>query len=144
MTKGIIFSIAAGLCISLQGVFNTRLGEKLGFWETNTFVHGSGFALTLVIMLLYGTGNFSGIGEVKKLYLLGGFLGVIIIFSVMNAISALGATYCIAILLVTQLVAATVIDSFGLFGSPVIGFSMTKLVGLAVMIAGIVIYKLKG
>jgi len=30
--KGIIFSIAAGLFISLQGVFNTRLGEKIGFW----------------------------------------------------------------------------------------------------------------
>ena len=144
MAKGIIFSIAAGLCISLQGVFNTRLGEKLGFWETNTFVHGTGFALTLIIMLIYGTGSFSGIGEVKKLYLLGGFLGVMIIFSVMNAISALGATYCIAILLVTQLVAATLIDSFGLFGSPVIKFSITKLIGLAVMIAGIVIYKLKG
>lgn len=142
--KGIMFSIAAGLFISLQGVFNTRLGEKLGFWETNTFVHGSGFALTLVLMLIYGGGSFSKLVEVNKLYLLGGVLGVLIIFSVMNAISALGATYCIAVLLVTQLIAATVIDSFGLFGSPVIKFDITKFVGLVIMVSGIVIYKLKG
>lgn len=142
--KGIIFSIAAGLFISLQGVFNTRLGEKLGFWETNTFVHGTGFLLTLLLMLIYGTGSFTGIGQVNKLYLLGGALGVMIIFSVMNAISALGATYCIAILLVTQLVAATVIDSFGLFGSPVIKFDITKLIGLVIMAAGILVYKMKG
>ncbi len=142
--KGIFFSIAAGLFISLQGVFNTRLGEKLGFWETNTFVHGSGFALTLILMLIYGTGSFAGLGEVNRIYLMGGVLGVMIIFSVMNAISALGATYCIAILLVTQLVAATVIDSFGLFGSPVIKFDITKLLGLVIMAVGIIVYKLKG
>lgn len=142
--KGISFAILAGLFISLQGVFNTRLGEKLGFWETNTFVHGTGFALTLLLMLFFGNGSFSGIGQVNKLYLLGGALGVMIIFSVMNAISTLGATYCIAILLVTQLIAATVIDSFGLFGSPVIKFDMTKFIGLVVMVAGILIYKMKG
>ncbi|HWR61893.1 MAG TPA: DMT family transporter [Clostridia bacterium] len=56
----------------------------------------------------------------------------------------MGATYCIAILLVTQLVAATVIDSFGLFGSPVIKFDITKLIGLVIMAAGILVYKMKG
>jgi transporter family-2 protein len=77
-------------------------------------------------------------------YWLGGVLGVMILFSVMNAISALGATYSVAILLVTQLIAATVIDSFGLFGSPVISFDITKFLGLAIMIAGIIVFKLKG
>lgn len=142
--KGIIFSIAAGLFISLQGVFNTRLGEKIGFWETNTFVHGSGLAFTLIMLFFYRNGSFAKLGEVNRLYMLGGALGVLIIFSVMSAISALGATYCIAILLVTQLIAATVIDSLGLFGSPVIKFDITKLIGLVIMIAGIIIYKLKG
>lgn len=142
--KGITFAILAGLFISLQGVFNTRLSEKLGFWETNTFVHGTGFALTLLLMFIYGNGSFAGVGQVNKLYLLGGALGVMIVFSVMNAISALGATYCIAILLVTQLIVATVIDSFGLFGSPVIKFDITKFIGLVVMVAGILIYKMKG
>jgi len=142
--KGIIFAILSGIFISFQSVFNTRLGEKLGFWETNTFVHGSGFVLSLLIMLIYGTGSFSGIGQVNNLYLLGGALGVMIVFSVMNAISALGATYCISILLVTQLITATLIDSFGLFGSPVVKFDVTKLIGLVVMVAGILIYKMKG
>ena len=142
--KGILFSIAAGVFISLQGVFNTRLGEKIGFWETNTFVHASGLVFTLIMLLAAGTGSFARLGEVNKLYMLGGVLGVLIIFSVMNAISALGATYCIAILLVTQLIAATIIDSFGLFGSPVIKFDITKLLGIAIMIAGIVVFKLKG
>lgn len=142
--KGIIFAIAAGLFISLQGVFNTRIGDKIGFWETNTFVHGTGFIITLVIMLAAGEGSLAKITEVNKLYLLAGLLGVLIIYSVMNAISALGATLSIAILLVTQLIAAVIIDSFGLFGSPVIKFDFTKFIGIAIMIAGIIIFKLKG
>ncbi|HYE83904.1 MAG TPA: DMT family transporter [Clostridia bacterium] len=142
--KGIIFSIAAGVFISLQGVFNTRLSEKIGFWETNTFVHATGFIFTFIIMLAAGNGSITRIGEANKLYMVGGMLGVMILFSVMNAISLLGATYSVAILLVTQLIAATIIDSFGLFGSPVIKFDMTKLLGLSIMIAGIIVFKLKG
>lgn len=142
--KGIIFSITAGLFISLQMVFNARIGEKIGFWEANAFVHATGLAFTLIMLLAAGNGSFSKIGEVNKLYLLGGILGVIIVFSVMNAITALGSTYTIAILLVTQLIAATIIDSFGLFDSQIIKFDITKLIGIAVMIAGIIIYKIKG
>lgn len=142
--KGIMFSIAAGLFISLQGVFNTRMGEKIGFWETNTFVHASGLAFTLIMLFAAGSGSFSMLGEVNKLYMIGGVLGVLILFSVMNAIAALGATYTVAILLITQLIAATVIDSFGLFGSPVIRFDITKFLGIAIMIIGIIVFKLKG
>jgi transporter family-2 protein len=142
--KGILFSIAAGVFICLQSVFNTRLGDKIGFWETNTFVHGTGFAITFIVMMIIGNGSYAKIGEVNKLYLLGGLLGALILFCVMNAISALGATYSVAILLVTQLIAATLIDSLGLFNSPVIKFDISKLLGIVVMIAGIIIFKIKG
>ena len=42
---GIIFSIVAGAAMSLQGVFNTRLGEKIGTYEANTFVQWTAFLL---------------------------------------------------------------------------------------------------
>jgi len=142
--KGIIYAIAAGVFICLQAVFNTRLGEKVGFWETNTFVHVSGLLLSVIILLSTGNISFAGIREVNKLYLLGGALGVFIIFCVMNTISKLGAAFGVAIMLITQLIAATIIDCFGLFGSPVMKFDMTKLLGITIMIAGIVVFKLKG
>ena len=73
--------------MSLQGVFNTRVSEKIGLWETNVFVQGTGLILTLIILLIAGNGNFKAIKEVNKLYLLGGVLGAIIIFSVMQGIT---------------------------------------------------------
>jgi len=141
---GLIFSIIAGVCMSLQGVFNTRVSEKIGIWETNVFVQGTGLILTLIIVLIAGNGNFKVIKDVNKLYLLGGILGAIIIFSVMLGISSLGPTCSIAIILVAQLTAAGIIDSFGMFGAEQIKFTLSKFIGIGVMIVGIIIFKWKG
>lgn len=141
---GIIFSIIAGVCMSLQGVFNTRLSSKIGSWETNVIVQGSGLILTILILLLFGNGHFKEIKNVNKLYLLGGVLGVIIIFTVMEGISLMGPTYSIATILVAQLTAAGIIDAFGLFDSTKISFGWTKIIGIVIMIIGIVIFKWKG
>lgn len=138
---GIIFSIIAGVAMSIQGVFNSRLGEKIGLWETNTIVQGSAFVLTLIITLLFGKGNFKEIQSTNKLYLTGGIIGVIITFTVMMSILKLGPTYAISIILVAQLIAAALIDLFGLFDSEKIGFGFTKIIGVIVMIIGIIIFK---
>ena len=47
----IITAIISGIAMSVQGVFNTRLGEKIGVWETNVFVQGS--ALILLLLFLW-------------------------------------------------------------------------------------------
>jgi transporter family-2 protein len=130
--------------MSLQGVFNTRASEKIGLWETNVLVQGTGLMLTLIILLIVGNGNFKAIKEVNKLYLLGGILGSIIIFSVMQGITKLGPTYSIATILVAQLLAAGLIDSFGIFGADQIKFTLSKFIGVGTMIVGIVIFKWKG
>lgn len=140
---GVICSILAGLFMSLQGVFNTRVSEKIGSWETNSIVQGSGLALTLIILFFAGNGNIKKITEVNKLYLLGGFIGVFIIFTVMHGIKSLGPTCSIAIILIAQLLSASVIDIFGLFDTKPLCFHFSKIIGIVVMIAGIIIFKLK-
>lgn len=140
---GIIISIIAGLSMSLQGVFNTRLGEKIGIWETNALVQGIGFILTLAITFFIGKGDIKSLKDANKIYLLGGVLGVIIIYTVMTGIKTLGPTHCIAIILVSQLASAALIDAFGLFDTQKVSFGFTKVLGIAIMIVGIVIFKWK-
>ena len=141
---GVLFSLVAGILVCLQGVFNTRVSDKVGLWETTAIVHATGLFFVLLIILFWGKGNIRKLGEVNKIYLLGGILGVIIVFSVMKGISLLGAGFSVAILLITQLIVATIIDSFGLFGCPQIKFHITKLLGVVIMVIGIIIFKLKG
>jgi len=137
---GIIFSVIAGMLTSIQGVFNTRVSEKAGLWETVAFVHGVGLMLALSIILFAGGEGFKRIGEVDRLYLLGGAMGVFIVFSLMQGISSLGAAYSIAIALVAQLIIATIIDSFGLFGTPALKLSLPRILGILTMIVGILIF----
>ena len=41
--QGIIFSIIAGAAMSIQGVMNTRLSDRIGIYETNALVQGIAF-----------------------------------------------------------------------------------------------------
>ena len=139
----IILAIISGAAMSIQGVLNTRLNEKIGLWEATTIVQGSAFVLSLIIMFFIGKGNMKGLVSVNKIYLLGGILGVIITFTVIKTVAGLGPTYGIATILVAQLVVAALIDACGLFETPKITFSLNEFIGVAVMIAGIIIFKWK-
>jgi bacterial/archaeal transporter family-2 protein len=140
---GIIVSIVAGVAMSLQGVFNTRLGDKIGTFETNVIVQATGLILSLIALFIAGSGSFKNLKDANKLYLLGGALGVVIIITVMMGIKSLGPTCAISIILVAQLTAAALIDAFGLFDSTKVAFGTTKVIGVIVMVVGILIFKWK-
>lgn len=141
--SGIIFSIIAGAAMSIQGVMNTRLGEKIGIYESNVIVQGIAFVLSLIAVWLIGKGNFGKIGEVNKFYLLGGVLGLVITVTVMLGIGKLSPTVAISVILISQLIVAAAIDAFGLMGSEKIGFYWNKYLGLILMIGGVLLFKWK-
>lgn len=138
---GLIISIIAGISMAIQGVFNTRVSEKIGITETNLIVQGIAFLLSIIVFFILGSHDFKNFKEVNKLYLFGGAFGVIIVYSVMVAIGKLGPTYAIAAILVAQLLTASIIESFGLFNSQQIKFSLNEFVGISLMIFGIAVFK---
>ncbi|MDO4553052.1 MAG: DMT family transporter [Bacillota bacterium] len=138
---GILMSVVAGAAMSFQGVINTRLSEKIGLYESNAFVQGTAFVLGLLALWILGKGDFSQMGQVSKVYWLGGVLGLIITITVMLAIGNLSPTYAISVILISQLLVAALIDAFGLLGSEKVPFIWTKYLGLALMIAGVVAFK---
>ena len=140
---GIIFSILAGLTMSLQGVFNTRVSEKIGLWETNLIVQGIAFIISLIIFFFFKDGNLSNIKSVNKLYLLGGVLGVFITYSVMKGIGDLGPTYSIILILITQLLSAALIEVLGLFSSTKVQLTFNNYLGILLMLIGIFLFKFK-
>ena len=138
---GIIMSVVAGAAMSLQGVINTRLSEKVGLYESNVFVQATALALGLIVMWMFGKGDLSEITQVNKIYWTGGILGTVIIVTVMLAIGNLRPTQAIAIILISQLLVAAVIDAFGWLGAEKISFTWNKWAGLALMIAGVIAFK---
>ncbi len=143
MLLGIVFSIAAGIAMSVQGVMNTRLGEGIGSMEANAFVQGTAFALALIALIFWRQGSFTALGSVNKLYWLGGVLGIVITLTVMLGIKSLGTTVAISVILISQLLVAALIDAFGLMGSEKLAFGWNKYAGIAVMCGGMLLFRLR-
>lgn len=140
---GFIYSAVAGAAMSIQGVMNTRLSDKIGLYESNVFVQGTAFALSLIAMWILGKGNFRAIGDVNKGYLLGGALGIVITITVMLSMSRLTPATAVSAILIAQLFTAAVIDAFGLMETEKEAFGWNKYVGLALMVGGMLLFKLK-
>lgn len=140
---GIITAIISGISMSIQGVFNTRLGEKIGIWETTVIVQGIALVCSLIISFFFGKGSYSEIRDANKIYLLGGILGVVITFTVMKSVGSMGPTIGIGTILVAQLLSAAIIDAFGLFDSEKISFTLNNFIGISLMIVGIVVFQWK-
>ena len=140
---GFVFAILAGAAMSVQGVMNTRLSEKLGLYESNAWVQGTAYALSLLAMWIWGKGSFRELGQTPKVYLLGGALGLVITLTVMLAIGRLSPTVAISTILIAQLLVAAVIDAFGWLGAERVAFHWNKFAGMALMIGGVVLFKLR-
>ena len=138
---GVLFSVIAGAVMSLQGVINTRLSEKIGVLEANLFVQGTAFLLSFLALLIFGRGNLPAIRGTKWYYLVGGVLGLVITVTVILSIKGLSPTAAISIILIAQLLTAALIDLFGWLGAERAPFGWQKFVGLALMIGGIVLFK---
>lgn len=141
--QGILFGVIAGVFISLQTVFNAQVSEKVGSWATTTLVLGLGFVSSYTMFMIMDDTSLLALGHVNKLYLSSGVLGVMLVYFIMQAIRLLGPAYAISIVLVAQLIMAVFIDTFGWFGFETAPFTMNKLFGIGIMVAGIIMFKMK-
>ena len=140
---GFLFSLLAGAAMSIQGVMNTRLGEKVGVLETNAFVQGVGFLLAVIIMWIFGKGDLMKLSQAPWYAWLGGLLAPVITVTVMLGMGMLNPTLAVSTILIAQLGVAALIDSLALMGADRIPFTWQKLLGLALMCAGVVLMKVK-
>jgi len=139
---GILFALVAGLLMSVQGVFNTRVMDSSNMWATNSWVHITAFVTSISIWFFTGREDLLSVFSVSnKLYLLGGVIGAFITFTVIKSISDLKPSYATMLILLAQLVVSCMIEGFGMFGTEKMCFEWRKLIGVALMIAGIVVFK---
>ena len=140
---GFLCALIAGAAMSIQGVMNTRLGDKVGVLETNALVQGVGFLLALVIVFFFGKGNIRLVGEAPWYSWLGGVIAPIITVTVMLSIKGLSPTVGISTILLAQLTVAALIDAFGWLGAEKVPYTWHKYVGVGLMAAGVLLMKFK-
>lgn len=141
MIIGLILALIAGSLVSLQNIFNSKVNERAGSWGTTTLVLFMGFIASLGIGLILEGKQMFTLQHMQPWYWFSGLIGVGVVFCLMQGMRLLGPTYTIAIVMTAQLGFALVWDSFGWLGLEKVPFTLNKLIGVLVIIAGIVIFK---
>lgn len=141
---GIVIALISGALMSIQGVFNTEVTKQTSIWVSNSWVQFSALVVCLVAWFIKGRDSFGKLLQVDHKYLLlGGVIGAFITLTVIMSMDALGTAKAALLIVVSQLAVAYVIELFGLFGMEKTDFSWSKLIGLGIAVAGIVIFKWK-
>ena len=132
-------AVFAGLCNSMQGSTNTALSTRVGRAQA-TFVSFAGGTILLgVMVLLFGQGDLSGITRVPAWQLITGCYGFLVIVSVVYSTPRLGIAFTLMILMFSKLLTGAIIDTFGLVTATPHDLSAMRVVGLAVVAAGILL-----
>ncbi|HIT06732.1 MAG TPA: DMT family transporter [Candidatus Scybalocola faecipullorum] len=141
---GIVIALISGALMSIQGVFNTEVSKQTSLWVSNSWVQFSALVICLGAWLFKDRQSFGRLLQVDHKYLLlGGVIGAFITLTVMLSMKNLGPAQAALLIVVSQLAVAYVIELFGWFGTEKAEFSWIKLGGMALAVAGIVIFKWK-
>ncbi|WP_040209275.1 DMT family transporter [Neobacillus jeddahensis] len=139
--KGSLFAFLGGAFITLQGVANSRISQDIGTWQTATITQLTGFIAALTVLLFLRNKGWKKFGEVKPLYLIGGGFGALVIFGNIMAIHFVGVTLTVSAMLIAQLTLTFLIDSNGWFGMEKKKMKLPQFIGIAMMIAGVIILR---
>jgi bacterial/archaeal transporter family-2 protein len=133
-----VLAVAAGLAGSLQVVLMSRLGERIGVLEALTFATVLTAAIAVVILVLahQSLAGFSHAVQQPWWMLLGGVMGLLIVFTVTYAGPRIGITATVGILIAGQLAMGAAIDRWGLFGSERIALHWPRVLGIGLLAVG--------
>jgi transporter family-2 protein len=129
--------------MSVQGVFNEGVTKQTSIWVSSAFVQITAFLFCIAAWFL--TERESSFGTLFKIdnkyMLLGGILGALITYTVIKSMSGLGPAQAVMIIVTAQLLVAYLIELFGLFNVEKVNFQWHKLLGIAISIGGILLFK---
>lgn len=139
---GIIIALVSGILMSVQGVFNTQVTKQTSLWISAGWVQLTALIVCIAAWLFTGRQEVTSLFQVTPRYvLLGGVIGAAITVTVIQSMNSLGPAQSALLIVIAQLIAAWVIELFGMFGMEKTSFEWRKLLGMVIAIAGIILFK---
>ncbi|MFW5672923.1 MAG: DMT family transporter [Acetivibrio ethanolgignens] len=140
---GIVIALISGALMSIQGVFNTGVTKTAGVWVSAGFVQLTAFLICIVAWFITGReGSVGALAQVPHKYmLLGGAIGAFITFTVIESMNRLGPAKSVMLIVISQLIVAYLIELLGIFGVEKVSFEWKRLIGMAIAIVGVIIFK---
>jgi transporter family-2 protein len=133
-----VLAVAAGLAGSIQVALMSRLGERIGVLEALAFSTAltAGAAVVILVLARQSLAGFADAVHQPWWMLLGGLMGLLIVFTVTYAGPRIGVAATVGILIAGQLAMGAAIDRWGLFGSDRIALHWPRVLGIALLAVG--------
>ena len=133
--------LAAGIGIPVLAALNAQLGNRIGSpaaAATVLFIVAL-CATTATLFLTTGAAALANVPAQPKYLLLGGFFVAFYVLSVTWIAPRFGVGNAVFCVLLGQILAASVIDHFGLFGAVVRPLSLMRASGIGLMALGVLL-----
>lgn len=139
---GFLIAILSGALMSVQGVFNTQVTKTSGMWLASAFVQFTALIVCVAAWLVKERTPVTSLFLVQPKYmLLGGVIGAFITVTVIKAMDMLGPAKAVMFIVTSQLIVAYVIELLGMFGVEKQPLEWRKIIGMAVAIVGVILFK---
>jgi transporter family-2 protein len=135
-------TIVAGGFIALQAPINSQLGRQVGSLQGSLVAFAIG-TLVLLVAAAVGKGGLGTVAEARHvsswIYLTGGVLGAGYVTVALIAVRPLGTGGVIAATIAGELTVAVLIDQFGWFGVDRHPVTLTRIAGIVLLAAGVLL-----
>jgi transporter family-2 protein len=133
----VILTAVMGGLVAMQPPINAGLARVTGSFPAAfvSFLVGT-ILLGGIVVALGKTGDVGSALDVNWYYLLGGFLGMLWVTTVLITVKTIGAGGVAAATITGQLTAAVVLDRVGFLGLDEVALTPLRLLGVAMLLAG--------
>lgn len=137
-------AVVLGLAVGVQPVINARLGNFAGNAAVAALISTvtSTTCLTLYVLITRpGLPSWGTLRTGPWWMWTGGLIGAIYVAVSLNLAQRLGATVLVAVVLIGQMIAAILVDHYGLFGLDQQEISPLRILGVICLIVGVVLIR---
>ena len=139
-------ALGTGAAIAVQALANSRLRVALGtpVWAAIAqFIVGFAALVVIAVLTRQPAPDTGGLSRMPWWGWVGGAVGALFIVVSIVLTPRLGTALTLATITVGQLLAALVLDHYGLLGAPVVRLSLPRVLGAACLLAGIALMRWK-
>jgi bacterial/archaeal transporter family-2 protein len=134
----VLLSVVAGLAGAVQVSMMSQLGDRISIVGAVAFATLFTAVVSVVLLLVFRQSFVAYRDAFNHPWwmLMGGLLGLLIVFTITYAGGRLGVAATVGILIAGQLLMGAAIDRFGLFGSTKIPLHWQRVLGIALLGVG--------
>lgn len=133
----VAIAAVAGIAVALQGQFMGVMDRRLGTATSMLITYGLGAIAALALWLARARTATGALREVPWYAWTAGLFGLVIVGGIGYAAPRLGLSRTIVVTVAAQLLAAAIIDHFGLFGATQRSFDVGRAAGFALTFGGV-------